>query len=785
MNHTSPRMPSLPVHADSRVQDYFNDKFQTLADLSTLDTLLASVQTQQNQLRSQLTTADSAVISAQTALSAHSAQLADAADEFECIQDSIDRRLLATTSADTATDAAARFEETIEKLRRLDVAKGYVDLLAKVQALGEEAHALVEAAKPEEALKPYIELQELARGLKKRNEAAEGVAVHLVDYVEKATAELWAGMRERLAGHLEEVLKKMGWPDEQVQMDKGIAEEFQTAFEKLLVLQGPDLQTVTKDALPLLPFEVLVKPLALRFRYHFEGDRPTNRIDKPEWFLAHLTGLVTTYTSFLNNIVQPVLAQSPNPLVNARDAITEFITSLLPIVRRKTKNLLPQIVDEAQLLSHFIHEMIKFDAEIREEFYYTPFGCKGPWKGMTHEVLVVENGFADWLKVEKEFALSRYHTILAAPDAWTLDYESVELSDSKPTKSAMCLQDLLETVTDSYRPLISFSQRLRFLIDIQIAILDQYHDRLNGSVEAFRVLSSSIARAVQGTSKEEVQSLSGLAGLERLCKVYGSAMYMENCMRDWGEDVFFLELWEDLESRAAKANPNKTLAGNMNIRDVASVTSSALTSGNDDDDGALFDETAGAYKRLRQKTEEMIVELVVGNVKDELKAYVKIANWSTLGDAAVPAAISPELSSPLTLIASFTAFLQRTLSPAVTRRIIRTSASALQSFLWDNVLLRNSFSLAGGRQFARDCAEVWVLCGGEAAMPRLREAAVLLLLGLGDHEEDVMKLRDVVKPVFEDNIKARECMGKLGVSTLTVQEVRGLLQRRVEAFGGQ
>lgn len=70
-------------------------------------------------------------------------------------------------------------------------------------------------------------------------------------------------------------------------------------------------------------------------------------------------------------------------------------------------------------------------------------------------------------------------------------------------------------------------------------------------------------------------------------------------------------------------------------------------------------------------------------------------------------------------------------------------------------------------------------------MPRLREAAVLLLLGLGDHEEDVMKLRDVVKPVFEDNIKARECMGKLGVSTLTVQEVRGLLQRRVEAFGGQ
>ena len=221
-------------------------------------------------------------------------------------------------------------------------------------------------------------------------------------------------------------------------------------------------------------------------------------------------------------------------------------------------------------------------------------------------------------------ALSRYHTILAAPDAWILDYDSVEPTDSKPTKSAIRLKDLIETVTDSYRPLISFSQRLRFLIDIQIAILDQYHDRLNDSVEAFRVLSSSIARAVQGTSKEEVESLTGLAGLERLCKAYGSVMFMENCMRDWGEDIFFLELWEDLESRASKASPIKTLAGNMNIRDVASVTSSALVSRDNDDDGALFDETAGSYKNLRLKTEETMVDHLVSLLKNELKAYIKM-----------------------------------------------------------------------------------------------------------------------------------------------------------------
>ncbi|RPB19541.1 hypothetical protein L211DRAFT_842626 [Terfezia boudieri ATCC MYA-4762] len=38
---------------DGRVEDFLNDKFQTLADLDTLDELLSSVQNQQSLLRSQ------------------------------------------------------------------------------------------------------------------------------------------------------------------------------------------------------------------------------------------------------------------------------------------------------------------------------------------------------------------------------------------------------------------------------------------------------------------------------------------------------------------------------------------------------------------------------------------------------------------------------------------------------------------------------------------------------------------------------------------------------------
>lgn len=64
----------------------------------------------------------------------------------------------------------------------------------------------------------------------------------------------------------------------------------------------------------------------------------------------------------------------------------------------------------------------------------------------------------------------------------------------------------------------------------------------------------------------------------------------------------------------------------MNVAEVASVISSAVVSG--DDDGALFDETAGAYKHLRTRTEEMIVEMLASNMREELKAYSRMLVFS-------------------------------------------------------------------------------------------------------------------------------------------------------------
>jgi hypothetical protein len=50
----------------------------------------------------------------------------------------------------------------------------------------------------------------------------------------------------------------------------------------MFVLSGKDMDTqlVGGEWEGLYPFQALVQPIALRFRYHFEGSRQTNKLEK-------------------------------------------------------------------------------------------------------------------------------------------------------------------------------------------------------------------------------------------------------------------------------------------------------------------------------------------------------------------------------------------------------------------------------------------------------------------------------------------------------------------------
>jgi hypothetical protein len=60
-----------------------------------------------------------------------------------------------------------------------------------------------------------------------------------------------------------------------------------SAHQKYSELPGRDALAPGSTIQPpvLFPLEVMVHPLELRFKYHFNGDKPTNRLDKVSHFL--------------------------------------------------------------------------------------------------------------------------------------------------------------------------------------------------------------------------------------------------------------------------------------------------------------------------------------------------------------------------------------------------------------------------------------------------------------------------------------------------------------------
>ncbi|KAL9096433.1 MAG: hypothetical protein Q9165_001430 [Trypethelium subeluteriae] len=829
---------------DARVDDFLDDKLQSLADLETLDSLLSNVQDQHELLRRQLQDAEKDFHESKLAAEHHRSSIRDKAAGFQREQHDIDRRLRIITGSDVSDDAVRRFERSMNKLHRLDVANGYVEFLKEVDALRNESLSQLKIS-DQAALGPLRQLQTLSAHLVPLQTTAEGAAPHLLDHITKTTRALRNHIRDAFAADFEGLLKKIYWPRADVALPTpALQQEWVDCISRLLDLQKPELQvheetsttdSSTKEPVILLPVEVLVRPLELRFRYHFDGDRPTNRIDKPEYFLSHVTDLLNTYNDFFIDNVQPILLDhfrgtdlAMNPAYI--DVTSALITSLLPMLRNKIFPTLPQVASQPQLLSHWMHEIMGFDTIIRDDWGYDGgHGVQG-WKGLAWEVLVKEDWFGRWLQVERDFALSRYEAIIETPDSGLLDYDSVEPNTTKPTAAAIRVNDLLETITDRYRPLSSFQQKLRFLIDIQINIFDRFHARLNDGLEAYLTLTTTVGRSVSGISREDQDELKGVKGLDRLCRVYGSADYLERAMRDWSDDIFFLELWDELQDRA-RGRTNKTIAVDMTIQDVAQRTSSAV--GKDEDTGALFDETANAYRRLRVRTEGIIIEALTRSVREALRPYGRINPWSTLSlPSTAPMAPSSsssgsyittsEIEPTISVLNTQLSFLARTLGPTPLRRIVRQVCMVAQSYIWDYVIMCHTFSAAGAEQLRIDMRALvaavnrWTGAGqGEVGLKKIIEGVVILGLPIkrqskpaktdessdaededdawenaealqdGNGEQQTGKsgsigLWEAERRVFADDESAREVLEELGLEVLSEGEARSVLKKRIE-----
>lgn len=113
---------------------------------------------------------------------------------------------------------------------------------------------------------------------------------------------------------------------------------------------------------PSLAIQELMSPLMKRFIYHFSGNRPTNRRDKPEWYMRQILQWIEDHAKFIETNVQP--------LYESDDAFLEFSRGLVQLVVEKLVKDTPVILEDDAILAHAIGEVLSFESELRTSCNY-------------------------------------------------------------------------------------------------------------------------------------------------------------------------------------------------------------------------------------------------------------------------------------------------------------------------------------------------------------------------------------------------------------------------------
>lgn len=154
-------------------------------------------------------------------------------------------------------------------------------------------------------------------------------------------------------------------------MDSSPLDDFKETFLDLLALDSPHDAIPLSNHLTRLPLDQLLQLPLLSFTYHFLTQRPTNRLDKPEWFFSHILTFLTTHSPFLDTVVLPLL-RSHGYTVHP---ITYFLHALFDAMKRKMRTdleLIAALDDKQGLIMHYMDQVLDFDQSVKA--ILSPFG---------------------------------------------------------------------------------------------------------------------------------------------------------------------------------------------------------------------------------------------------------------------------------------------------------------------------------------------------------------------------------------------------------------------------
>ncbi|XP_059489924.1 RAD50-interacting protein 1 [Neocloeon triangulifer] len=405
-----------------------------------------------------------------------------------------------------------QLQTQVERVGQLEAAVAYLKRIQELEAISNQLEANFHHER--QAVERLGKLAQMAAALSGSN------CHHLTSFYAETQGYWHTLIREKLSTEFDDILKEIKWPmvaDITATPSPDSLARFDSLVELLLLLEMTEGHEVPKsrsallsDFLPPpLPLQLMVRPLRRRFLYHFSGSRQTNRLDKPEWFMAQVLAWIREHVTFLSQRVQPVLDKVKGD--EAPSAQIEFSRALVQLVLEKLHSELSILEQDDALFAHALDETLSFDKELRSGLGY-PISQPGVVGVLTQAPV-----FVKWIAMEKKYAGERMDRMLCSETAWqALASQEEQL---KVTECADAFIALLATMTDRFRHLPQPGHRLQF-VELQLELIEEWRVRL-----------------VQILREERLLPLAS-----RLPAILNSVCYVAAVLREWAEQPLLLQL---------------------------------------------------------------------------------------------------------------------------------------------------------------------------------------------------------------------------------------------------
>ncbi|KAI9503288.1 TIP-1 family-domain-containing protein [Coemansia spiralis] len=702
--------------------------------------------------------------------------------------------------------------------RKLNQAKEYIDVVVDIEQTKANAAQCLSMKDSRGVLDAYSHAVDVLSKQFGTGDLAR--QQYLLEHIRMVVLDIWKGAESAAASTQNEALVRLGWPGKMDMSMASTIDAFDAGFSMLASLDCINRKNksilmrsstnVPANKTSPLPLEHLARAVDIRMRYHFESMRSTNRVDKPEWWLSQVLGMVRNIVPFLESHVQHIYEESQLPELDARN---EFLQLVQPIIQRKLTNDRSEYLKSGFVISHIARELANFERTLCEVYFFD-----GP--SILKHFLSDSDIFAAWVEAERANATAAYMETINDPGAFDLVYDDdvLGIDDAKPSRIAEKVVLLVEDVAERYSAVPSCMQRLQLLSTAQFPIIIALVEDVEEEIDEFNRISlafireSGIAGSV-GSSANPGQS-SFITQLSQLASWYQTIWYVEEAARDWNNSVLYVDMWDAVCRRA------QVLDGGMDPRDwrddcdswdardrrLLDEASQQEIKNIDWIDGGIWERTIGTLEKLKQRVLELISKAINKDIVGQLRAFRKKSNW-VVDDEKTGSSfdVSVELSGALPGLAQVISSLANMLPFVAFTRLMRSLSSEIDIFITERVACAHSFNVGGGSQLALDVEAIGRVLTSSApradlrrpnqrVLPKANECALILSCSLdgtssssrsNNNNDNAIPLAlnewgHAIASVSTDSQEAQQVLKKLGISHISVKEARRLIEIRVD-----